>query len=193
MVTYNEEFHLIKLHDPSITRMIHLIKSCDKLNISYLILHTPISTNLARWCFTMRGFHPYSNITLKTCAHVRSCDKLKTYLYFHNVYGQQTCQVGDLLRGTLTHKFVWPLNEAVLLTYHERLPPLKPHDPLITWAAWYYVTISKICIITFTRLMATKLGRALTLGRRFSTQMQMLKSSPTSCFYVIGNAIICSV
>ena len=35
-------------------------------------------------------------------------------------------------------------------------------------------------ISTFTRLMATKSGRLLTLGRKFSTQT--LKSSPTSCF-----------
>ena len=43
-------------------------------------------------------------------------------------------------------------------------------------------TIWKMYICTFTRHMATKLGRMLTSKRRFSTQTQ--KSSPTSCFFV---------
>ena len=60
-----------------------------------------------------------------------------------------------------------------VMTYCERLPPLKPYDPL-----------KKIYMSTFTRLMATKLGKALTLGRRFSTQTP--KSSPTSCFFFIS-------
>ena len=42
----------------------------------------------------------------------------------------------------------------MVLIYCERLPPFKPNDPL-----------KKIYMSTFTRLMATKLGRVLTLGR----------------------------
>ena len=44
-----------------------------------------------------------------------------------------------------------------------------------------HVAVWKIYISTFTTLMAAKLGKVLTTGRSFS--MQMLKSSPTSCFF----------
>ena len=67
-----------------------------------------------------------------------------------------------------------------VLTYCERHPLLKPHDLLITLAARGLETIAKMDISTFTGFMATKLGRVLTLERRFSTDM--LKLSPTSSF-----------
>ena len=51
-----------------------------------------------------------------------------------------------------------------VLTYCERLPPLKPQDPLITWVRWNHFAIWKFYISIFTRLMTTKLGRLLTLG-----------------------------
>ena len=51
-----------------------------------------------------------------------------------------------------------------VLTYCERLPPLKPQDPLITWVSWNHFAIWKFYISIFTRLMTTKLGRLLTLG-----------------------------
>ena len=68
-----------------------------------------------------------------------------------------------------------------VLTYNDRLLPLKPHDPLITWLARSHVIISKIYISTFTKLMASKLGRVLTLGR---LSIQTLSSSPTSSYKV---------
>lgn len=45
-----------------------------------------------------------------------------------------------------------------ILTYHERIPPLKPHDPLILWPICGHVKIWKIYIFTFMRLMVTKLA-----------------------------------
>ena len=61
------------------------------------------------------------------------------------------------------------------LTYCERLPSLKPHDPLLMWPMWCNMAFLKICILTFTTLMPTKLGRVLNSGRSFS--MQTLKCS----------------
>ena len=54
------------------------------------------------------------------------------------------------------------------------------HDPLIKWPIWGHVTVWKIYISIFMRFIANELGRLLTLGRIFITQM--LKSSPTSCW-----------
>ena len=34
--------------------------------------------------------------------------------FFQNAYGHQTFQGGDMLRGALTHKYAWYLNEVVL-------------------------------------------------------------------------------
>ena len=42
------------------------------------------------------------------------------------------------------------------LTYPDRFPPLKPHNPLTTWPLWGHLTIWKIYISTFTKLMATE-------------------------------------
>ena len=58
---------------------------------------------------------------------------------------------------------------------------------LIRWSYLDHVSVWKIYISTLTRLVATKLGRVLTTGRRFSTQM--LKLSPTFClnlFYIFS-------
>ena len=43
-----------------------------------------------------------------------SRDKWKTYLRYHDAYGQQTCHSGDILQGSPTRKFEWLLNEVVL-------------------------------------------------------------------------------
>ena len=66
------------------------------------------------------------------------------------------------------------------------------HDPLIKWPTWDHVTVWKIYISIFMRFIANKLGRLVTLGRIFITQM--LKSSPTSCLLVsfqIGQQLFC--
>ena len=49
-----------------------------------------------------------------------------------------------------------PMNTKLgkVLTYRKRLSPLKPHDLAITWTMWGHVTIWKIYISTFARLVA---------------------------------------
>ena len=123
-----------------------------------------------------------------------SRDKLKIYLHSHNAYGHQTCQ-GDEYREELSPinlhdlSIRWSCEVASqlnllyfhlqkthdtkrgkMLTKHERLPPLKPHDLFITWTAWGLVTNSTIHIAFVTRFVATKLRSVLTLGRKFSTE-----------------------
>lgn len=48
-----------------------------------------------------------------------------------------------------------------LVTYHERLPPVKSHDSSITWPMWGHAINCNSYIFTFIRLMATKLGMAV--------------------------------
>ena len=60
-----------------------------------------------------------------------------------------------------------------VLTYCQRLPSIKPHVPILKCPTWGDVTIWKIYISTFARFVASKLGRVLTSGKRFS--MQTLK------------------
>ena len=121
---------------------------------------------------------------------------------YQNAYNHQTFQVGDMLQGALTDVSTWHLNGVVLRGhvtnkihilplpaeddwYHTRqganlVEEAPKHDPLIKWPTWVHMTVWKIYISTFTRSIANKLGRLLTLGRIFITQT--LKSSPTSCF-----------
>ena len=66
-----------------------------------------------------------------------------------------------------------------VVTYSENLLSLKPDDPLITWPTRGQVKIREVYISIITRLMASKPGKVLIYGRRFS--MQTLKSSLTSC------------
>ena len=66
-------------------------------------------------------------------------DKLETYLHYHNVFGHQTYQGGGITQRALTHKATWLFD---------------------------HVKNSEISISTFTTLIATKRGRALTSGRK---------------------------
>ena len=122
-------------------------------------------------------------------------------LNYQNTYGHQTFQGGDMRRGALTHKYAWQLNRVVLLAHltnkiylhlqkmyrhHNRqgvdiVLEAPKHDPSIKWPTRGHVTVWKICISIFMRLIAKKLGRLVTLGRVFITQT--LKSSPTSCCF----------
>ena len=36
------------------------------------------------------------------------------YLHYHDAYGHKTYKGGDMSRGTITHKFAWPLNKVVM-------------------------------------------------------------------------------
>ena len=60
--------------------------------------------------------------------------------YYQNAYGHQILQIGDMLRGALTHKYAWHLNGVVL---------------------WGHVT-NKIHISTCRRCIDTTLGKVLT-------------------------------
>ena len=59
----------------------------------------------------------------------------------------------------------------VVVNYRGRLPQLKSYKPLITWPTWGHVTNWKTCISTFIILMTTTLGRVLTPGTSFRTQL----------------------
>ena len=67
------------------------------------------------------------------------------------------------------------------MTYCERFPPLKPHDPLTAWTTLGYTANWKIYLPPFPLLMATKFRKLLTSRRSFSTQA--LKLSQTSCLF----------
>ena len=64
--------------------------------------------------------------------------------FFQNDYGHQTFQVGDMLRGALTHKYAWYLNGVVLSDH-------------VTY---------KIHISTCRRCVNTTLGKVLTKCKR---------------------------
>ena len=74
-----------------------------------------------------------------------------------------------------------------VVTYHERLPLLESHDSLITRPKLGHVTNLKV-ISTFSRLIATKLGKALTSGKLFITPMS--QPSPTSCYTLLKIIIV---
>ena len=118
------------------------------------------SPNLSGWWHSAESLHLWTGITHQFSSFLRSRDKVDT-LY-------STC------RRPMDTKL------GKVLTCREKLPPLKPQDLLIMWQQWGQAMIWKFSISTFTKLMANKLGRMLTLGKRFSTQV--LKSSPTALF-----------
>ena len=69
-----------------------------------------------------------------------------------------------------------------VLTYSERFPSFKQHNPLITRPTWSHVTIWKFYFFIIKRLMANKPGRVLIYRRKFSTQSS-LKPLPFSWFF----------
>ena len=122
-------------------------------------------------------------------------------LNYQNAYGHQTFQCGDMWQGALTHKYPWHFNGVALLGHVTNKIHISicrkciditvgkvltlcqleapTHGPLIKWPTWGHVTAWKIYISIFMRFIANKLGKLLTLGRIFITQI--IKSSPTSC------------
>ena len=167
-----------------------------------------------------------SHVTFWLCGYVANGKNL--YLHFHNVYGHQTWQSGNLQWGSPTFKVMWPFDYGVtwqmkkastvcnstipmatkldrVVTYNQETPPTKLRDLLITWSrdkcktlylhhrnthghqTWQsgnmrwrdpnfkvtwpfdYIDTSQMkkpYICTSTILMATKLGRVVTYGRR---------------------------
>ena len=55
-----------------------------------------------------------------------------------------------------------------ILIYRHRLPPLKPHEYLITWSIWSQVTIWKSNFFFFTIPTTNKVGRVLSLWEGLS-------------------------
>ena len=73
--------------------------------------------NLVRWWLTSRGSYSKNYSTVCSRGLARSPDKLKAlYLYYHYVYGHQSCQDGNLPRGTPTHKVTWLFEHVVCKT-----------------------------------------------------------------------------
>ena len=111
------------------------------------------------WVIT-RSFHPNILMTPHWGGLVRSRGKLDT-LYLH-------------LQRPMDIKL------SKMLTYSKMLPPVKPHDFLVTWLTIDHVTVWKILTSIFIRLMITKLDRVLTSSRSFSMQTFVLPQ--TSCY-----------
>ena len=115
-------------------------------------------------------------------------------LRHQNAYGHQG---GVMLRGALTHKYAWHLNEVVLwdhvticrrcmdtklgklLTSYKRLPNMTLWSRKLKRG---HKTVWKIYISTFVRFTAHKLGRLLAFGKVFS--MQTLKSPPSFALFL---------
>ena len=98
-------------------------RPCDELK-TYIYYHnTNDLQNEIQWGGEIKWQVPIH----KAYGHLKSCDKLKTYINFHNAC--HTCKCGDILQGTHTHKFAWPLNEV---TWHKinlfYLHLQKPHE-----------------------------------------------------------------
>ena len=126
------------------------------------------------------------------------------YLYYHNVCSHQISQGADILWGDPTLEFTWILNEVVLwghiisplaedprtvmLTYHEKFPPLKPHDPLITLRTRGHKTVWKIYISTFLRLMTFSSQREFTCLTESYSQTSI--TSFEKCFWHVSQKYI---
>ena len=112
--------------------------------------------------------YQYSHITLWWRGLPKSRYKLKAiYLHYHGAYGHQTWQDADLPWLTPTHEVTLPFGWRFTLkgSYHIVTWPF-----LVRWSYVDHLTVWKIYISTFAKLMATNFGRVLTTGRRFSTQ-----------------------
>ena len=120
---------------------------------------------------------------------IKCCrDKCKTlYLHFHNIYGHQTWQRGNLWWRDPNFKVMWPFDYVVtwqmkkilylsfLNTYgHEtrksdtyglKIPHIKLHDPLITWSSEKYKTLYLYFCSTYDH----KTGQSSNLQWRQST------------------------
>ena len=65
-------------------------------------------------------------------------DKLKSlYLYYHNAYGHQTWQDGDLPWLSFNHKVIWPYNHMALWDHYRSLWPQNVAGRLLTLSDSY--------------------------------------------------------
>ena len=116
-----------------------------------------------------------------------------SYFHYHNSYSHPTWQGGDAPWVALTHQVMWPLDPVFLqdhmenwkcyipttkisiatkfgrlVTYHEEFPPIRLHEPLITWSwkiTWKTMTlaIATKCDISYSTLRSR--GPAISPGK----------------------------
>ena len=115
MVTYREELPLINSNNPL---NIWLRKVAWKIKNTSPLSQCLWSQNLSGWWDTAKSSHPYICMTPQWSGLAKLCYKLII-----------------ITRRPMDTKL------GKVLTYRESLPPLKPHDSLITWLAWGLVTI----------------------------------------------------
>ena len=104
----------------------------------------PMASKLSRILTSLEGF-----LSIKSYGHLitclaRSCDKLKPYLHYdsvcnkelsyknsHNSIIRWSCEVTWHIKYIPTCRRPADAKRPKVLLYHERIPPLKPNDPLI--------------------------------------------------------------
>ena len=93
----------------------------------------PWPSNVADWLLTMMDSHPQSHMVLPSHGLARPCDKLKSYLFHHSVYGHQAWQnvnVDGLLNGFRSHKSHDPLNTwCCKITWQTKTLDLHDRNP----------------------------------------------------------------
>ena len=130
MVAYFERFSLIKSHNPLNT----LSREITKL-IKSQLSQCLWSPNFAGWWHITGSSHP--------------CSFNPLFMWSCEVTWQIECYI-SIFRHMGT-------NLVKVVTYHEKLQPIKSHDLMfVTWQT------GKIFISTFTRLISTKIDRLLT-------------------------------
>ena len=149
VVTYHEELPLIKLW---ILQSCGVTRSGEILNTLYFHLHQTNSHQISQGRDLLWGLPPINSYNPLNMWSGNVTWQINDICTIHI-----TNQSGDILREAPTIKAKWPFDHFA----KERSRDSLKHFSI------------------FARLMATKPGRVLTYGRRFS--MQTLRSSPTSC------------
>ena len=120
-----------------------LARSGDKLKI-YLHYLNAMASKLCWILTSLEGF-----LSIKSNGHLIKClarsrDKLKPYLHYHRVCNKElssknshnsiirwSCEVTWHIKYIPTCRRPADAKLRKVLTYHERIPPLKPNDPSI--------------------------------------------------------------
>ena len=134
-------------------------KTCDILSALYFCLfwangHQPLECGDSLWGASTHSFkHVFTRGHIKHQKHYISTIPMPMFTRINRMvtFYEELTSLSTCRRPMDTE-----LDKVVSYCY--KLPPLKSHDPLITWPTWRHVTIWSIYIFTFTRLMATKTG-----------------------------------
>ena len=127
------------------------------------------STNLARWLFTMRSFHPQSYTTVCICGCVKPRDKLILHYYFFTTTIPLVTKPGRIV------------------TDNEELPSIKSGDHLIAWSCkvrWQVKNVISphISYVT-TMTMANKPGKLIPYSEELA--LIKLKNLLITCSYKV--------